>query len=96
MGRPFHLAERRSYGARSGASHRATCSHPVQVNSSHAVHADAVYVGSVDGSLYALEAGNGRLRWKFRSGGPIISSPAIVNGVVYFGSTDHHIYALAA
>ncbi len=28
------------------------------------------------------------LKWKFHTGGLIISSPAIANGLVYVGSTD--------
>jgi outer membrane protein assembly factor BamB len=36
----------------------------------------------------------GRLRWKFRTGGPITGTPAIEDNVLYFGSNDHRIYAL--
>jgi outer membrane protein assembly factor BamB len=55
-----------------------------------------VYFGSVDGMVYAVEASTGRLRWKFRSGGPVTSSPAVGDDVIYIGSTDHFVYALAA
>ncbi|RMG93179.1 MAG: hypothetical protein D6706_15875, partial [Chloroflexi bacterium] len=34
------------------------------------------------------------LRWRYETGGPVISSPTIVDNVVYIGSVDHHIYAL--
>ena len=66
------------------------------MNTSPAVHQNTVYFGSIDGCVYALDATNGRLRWKFRSGGPITSSPVIANGIVYIGSTDHYLYALSA
>ena len=32
--------------------------------------------------------------WKFSTGGPIKSSPVVVDGVAYFGSNDRHIYAV--
>lgn len=34
------------------------------------------------------------VKWRFRAGGPIISSPAVTGGTVYFGSGDHNVYAL--
>ncbi len=34
------------------------------------------------------------LKWNFKSGGPIISSPAIVGDRVFFGSGDSNIYCL--
>ena len=37
----------------------------------------AVYVGSVDGYLYALDEGSGALRWKLQGSGPFVSSPAV-------------------
>jgi outer membrane protein assembly factor BamB len=36
------------------------------------------------------------LKWKFTTGGAIIGSPTLVNGVCYFGSTDKNIYAVDA
>src|ERR1035437_3518412 len=37
-----------------------------------------------------------RVKWKFKTGGRIFSSPSIVNGVVYFGSNDSCLYAVNA
>jgi outer membrane protein assembly factor BamB len=34
--------------------------------------------------------------WKFATGGAVISSPSVVNGIVYVGSQDRNIYALGA
>ena len=34
------------------------------------------------------------VKWKFHSGGLIISSPAIANGLAYVGSTDGNLYAI--
>ncbi|MGD0780810.1 MAG: PQQ-binding-like beta-propeller repeat protein [Dehalococcoidales bacterium] len=38
----------------------------------------------------------GTLKWTFPTGGPIHSSPAVVDGTIYFGSRDGCIYALDA
>ncbi len=46
-----------------------------------------------DHKLYALDAVTGTLKWSYATGGPIVSSPAIANGVVYIGSTDDNVYA---
>jgi hypothetical protein len=53
-----------------------------------------VFAGSYDGNLYAVNATNGNLVWKFLTGDIVVSSPAVENGVIYFGSYDHLIYAI--
>jgi outer membrane protein assembly factor BamB len=70
-----------------------------------------IYVGSEDTNLYALDAVTGREvdatagpataaasddLWPVETGGAIVTSPAVVDGVVYFGSFDQHLYAVAA
>lgn len=37
-----------------------------------------------------------KIKWKFKTGGRIISSPAVVDGTVYFGSFDENVYAIDA
>jgi len=34
------------------------------------------------------------VKWQFKTGGSIVSSPAVVSGVVYFGSADGNLYAV--
>jgi eukaryotic-like serine/threonine-protein kinase len=34
------------------------------------------------------------VKWKFHTGGYVVSSPALADGIVYFGSTDGHLYAV--
>ena len=34
------------------------------------------------------------LKWKFKTGDDVPSSPAVSDGVVYFGSVDSNLYAL--
>jgi len=56
----------------------------------------SVYFGSSDGNLYAVDAANGSLRWKFRTGDVVHATPAIAGGTVYIGSWDSFFYALDA
>lgn len=35
-----------------------------------------------------------KVKWKFRTDGLVMSSPAVVDGTVYVGSTDHNLYAI--
>lgn len=55
-----------------------------------------LYIGSDDGNLYALNAHNGTLLWKYTTGGAILSSPALVNNTIYVGSMDKYLYAIDA
>ena len=34
------------------------------------------------------------VKWRFQTGGPVLSSPAVVAGMVYFGSSDQDFYAV--
>ena len=64
--------------------------------SSPVVAEGAVYFGSGDGHLYALDASTGALLWKFKSGDVIHASPAYADGVVFVGSWDSYFYAVDA
>ncbi len=52
-----------------------------------------VFVGTPDGKVVAVRAKDGRKLWTSSTGGRIVSSPAVVNGIVYIGSNDHKVYA---
>jgi len=54
-----------------------------------------VYVGSNDGNVYAIDAGDGTERWRFETDGKVSSSPAVLDGTVYVGSNDGNVYAIA-
>uniref|UniRef100_UPI003467EF7C Cell surface protein n=1 Tax=synthetic construct TaxID=32630 RepID=UPI003467EF7C len=48
----------------------------------------------MDHYLYAINP-NGKLKWKFETGGSVHSSPAIgQDGTIYVGSNDHYLYAI--
>jgi eukaryotic-like serine/threonine-protein kinase len=54
---------------------------------------DLQHTGVYDGSGVPKQTG---IKWKFHTGGRVISSPAVVNGVAYVGSTDGNLYAIEA
>ncbi|MGH2515926.1 MAG: PQQ-binding-like beta-propeller repeat protein, partial [Ktedonobacterales bacterium] len=49
---------------------------------------DTVYVGSDDAYAYAVKVMDGTQIWAYPTGGRIVSTLAIANGVVYVGSED--------
>jgi eukaryotic-like serine/threonine-protein kinase len=55
-----------------------------------------VYFGSSDGNLYALNAKEGSLKWKFKTNGIIHTSPAVSDGTIFIGSWDTNLYAIDA
>ncbi len=64
--------------------------------SSPVVWKGAVYFGSGDGKVYALDAASGSVRWTFATGDVVHASPAIADGRLYIGSWDSFFYALDA
>jgi eukaryotic-like serine/threonine-protein kinase len=64
--------------------------------SSPSIWNGAVYFGSRDGNIYALNANSGALIWKFHTGDVVHSSPAIADGTLYAGSWDTYLYAIDA
>lgn len=64
--------------------------------SSPVVWMGAVYFGSGDGNVYALNAATGTLNWKFKTGDVVHASPAIADDTVFIGSWDSYFYAIDA
>jgi outer membrane protein assembly factor BamB len=62
--------------------------------SSPAVWRDQLIVHGMDGTVWAFDRRNGRLRWHRWIGSPIESSPVVSRGVDYFGAWDGGVYAL--
>jgi outer membrane protein assembly factor BamB len=34
------------------------------------------------------------VKWRFKTNGQVLSSPAVADGTIYIGSSDHHLYAV--
>jgi outer membrane protein assembly factor BamB len=54
---------------------------------------DVHHAGTYDGAGLAQLHG---VKWTFRTGAAVISTPAVADGTVYVGSSDHNLYALDA
>lgn len=67
-----------------------------KIFSSPIVHDGIVYVGSEDGTLYAIDEKTGKTHWEFKTGGAVHSSPAVFKSMVYIGSFDGYYYAIDA
>lgn len=61
-----------------------------------AATADAVFVPTYDGILYALDREDGTVIWSYETDGPLIGGVAVSDDTVYFGSSDGKVYALDA
>jgi outer membrane protein assembly factor BamB len=66
------------------------------VRSSPAIVDNTVYVGSKDGSVYALSAADGTEQWAYQTDDSVYSSPTVVDVTVYVGGRDNNVYALSA
>ncbi len=67
------------------------------IESSAAIVAGAMYVGSQSADLISLELATGKLRWKYHvQEGIEESSPAVYDGVVYVGDLGGTLHAVTA
>ncbi len=55
-----------------------------------------LYVGGMDGRLYARDATTGQALWSYLTGGPIRNTAAVTGNIVITGSYDGYTYALNA
>lgn len=65
-------------------------------SASPCVHNGMVYAGSLNRSLYALDAANGQLKWEREADSGIVTAPAWVEGLVVVGANDGQVYAFDA
>ena len=54
---------------------------------------DVVWVGGMDGVLYALNAATGKVLWQSFLGAPTLSTPAVSGDALFIGATDGTIHA---
>jgi len=60
------------------------------------VNGDLLVVGSLEGSVRALDAGTGAERWHMQVSSEVIAPPAIADGVVVVRTNDGRLYGLDA
>jgi outer membrane protein assembly factor BamB/Tfp pilus assembly protein PilF len=65
-----------------------------KVSSSPIAVDDTVYVGSDDKNVYAISAGEGKVKWTFKTGSWVSTSPVFYNNKIYVGSRDGKMYSL--
>jgi outer membrane protein assembly factor BamB len=61
-----------------------------------AIADSVVYVGSLDGYLYALDLLTGAELWNWNLGIPVGSSPAISGNMLFVGASDGHLYGFVS
>lgn len=88
LGRPGELLWRVKVGSIAGAR-------------PPAVVDGVVYFGSTNRNVYAIDAANGAVIWRYetefhREGFPIFSIPTVIGGTVYIGSLDGVVYTFDA
>lgn len=66
-----------------------------EVRGSASFAGGAIYVGSYDGSLYAIDETDGTVRWKFKTQRGVVSRPMPISEMVIFGSEDKTIYSIS-
>jgi polyvinyl alcohol dehydrogenase (cytochrome) len=61
-------------------------------------HSGKLFVGSEDGTVYALDAATGCIWWTFKASATVKTAVSIGNhgNTVFFGDTNGNVYALAA
>jgi outer membrane protein assembly factor BamB len=64
------------------------------LQSSPLVHDGRVYVGSINGMMFALDAASGREVWRTGTLDSVRGSPVVAGDSLYFGSWDDHVYAV--
>jgi outer membrane protein assembly factor BamB len=64
------------------------------ITSAQSVCKDYIIIGSVNGTVYALNRFSGTLLWKFEAGSPIHISPTIAEDIVYVGCNSGMIYGI--
>jgi len=59
-----------------------------------AVDGDAIYLGTVAGTVYAISAASGKVRWTYHPGSGIQSSLAFADGMVYLKDGNGNVQAI--
>jgi outer membrane protein assembly factor BamB len=61
-----------------------------------AITDSTVWIGSLDGNLYALDLATGAERWRWSFGVPVASSAAVSGNMLFVAAEDEHLYGFVA
>jgi outer membrane protein assembly factor BamB len=67
--------------------------HVSGTTSTPAIAGEVVWIGSLDGRLYALDLATGAELWSWYFGTPVASSAAVSGNTLFVGASDGHVYA---
>jgi len=67
-----------------------------EIRGTPAIFQGALFIGSYDNNLYALNASDGKFQWKYPTDGGIVSKPALFEGNIYIGSEDKRLHVVSA
>jgi outer membrane protein assembly factor BamB len=59
------------------------------------VDGDAIYLGTISGTLYAVSAATGQVRWTYHPGNGIESALAVGDGMVYLKDGNGNVHAVS-
>ncbi len=59
-----------------------------------AIQDDVVYIGGLDGPLYALALKDGKEKWRLETEAGFIASPSLRDGFLYIGDLDGNFYCI--
>ena len=69
---------------------------PIASRAQPVVVSGRLFIGGMDGVIYARDANTGAALWQFQTGGPIRNTGAVAGNVVIFSSYDGYTYGLNA
>jgi outer membrane protein assembly factor BamB len=81
------------WGARTGTAQNYWPG-PYQTASAPDVYSNQVIVGGTDGDVSSYDSTTGAVKWSFRTGDWVMSSPRVSGDTVFVGSNDGWIYAI--
>lgn len=55
---------------------------------------DALFVTTMSGDVVSIDPGDGKVRWSYKAGDSIFSTPHVEGQTVYVGSADHQVHAV--
>lgn len=67
---------------------------PSPIETKPVIIGSTAVTASLDGTVYGVNVGDGRLIWSYASGSPVEADPVIAGSNIVFGNADGHIVAL--